>query len=272
MSEDMQVYEAQPLDIIRPPAEVLADARKAAVALAEVVKGKKKPVIFNGEQYLEFEDWQTVAKFYGVTAKVIRTQYIEFGEVRGFEAQAVAINRYGLEISGAESMCLSDEPNWKNKPLFQLKSMAQTRACSKVLRNVFAWVVVLAGYRPTPAEELTEDTFRRGSGNGQQQSPAPPQQRSAQPQGAEITVITTIDGVSRKNGKSKDGKDYTRYAIKTPEGEFSTFSETMAAAALTASTAGKRFKITYTESKFGKDALSGKPVEEQSGDEGNAAA
>jgi hypothetical protein len=33
--------------------------------------------------------------------------------------------------------------------------MAQTRACAKALRNVFAWVVVLAGYAPTPAEDMT---------------------------------------------------------------------------------------------------------------------
>src|SRR3990167_3037439 len=33
--------------------------------------------------------------------------------------------------------------------------MAQTRACAKTLRNILGWVVVLAGYRPTPAEEMT---------------------------------------------------------------------------------------------------------------------
>src|SRR6185437_14382005 len=59
-----------------------------------------------------------------------------------------------LVISSAEAMCLNDEPNWKSKPMFQLKSMAQTRACAKALRNVLAWVVVLAGYAPTPAEEM----------------------------------------------------------------------------------------------------------------------
>lgn len=50
---------------------------------------------------------------------------------------------------------MQDEPNWRGKPLFQLKSMAQTRACAKALRNVLAWVVVLAGYAPTPSEEMT---------------------------------------------------------------------------------------------------------------------
>ncbi len=41
-------------------------------------------------------------------------------------------------------------------PAFQLRSMAQTRAGAKALRNALAWVVVLAGYRPTPAEELPQ--------------------------------------------------------------------------------------------------------------------
>jgi hypothetical protein len=45
------------------------------------------------------------------------------------------------------------------KPLFQLRSMAQTRACAKALRSIFAWVVVLAGYKPTPAEEMTGHEF-----------------------------------------------------------------------------------------------------------------
>jgi hypothetical protein len=34
--------------------------------------------------------------------------------------------------------------------------MAQTRAGAKAMRNALAWVVVLAGYRPTPAEELPD--------------------------------------------------------------------------------------------------------------------
>lgn len=38
--------------------------------------------------------------------------------------------------------------------MFQLRSMAQTRACAKALRNVLAWVVMLAGYKTTPAEEM----------------------------------------------------------------------------------------------------------------------
>jgi hypothetical protein len=42
-------------------------------------------------------------------------------------------------------------------PMFQLKSMAQTRALSKAYSIALRWVVILAGYNPTPAEELPED-------------------------------------------------------------------------------------------------------------------
>lgn len=145
----------QDLTLARDPSAVLQEAQRAAAALKDVIDRKAKPVRFNGETYLEFEDWQTVGRFYGITAKVVETCPVDFGETRGWEARAVALHAAtGVEISAADSMCLNDEPNWRNKPLFQLRSMAQTRACAKALRNVLSWVVVLAGYRPTPAEEL----------------------------------------------------------------------------------------------------------------------
>lgn len=190
------------LAVQRAPETVLNEAMMAAKALTDVLEKKKKKVVLNGEQYLEFEDWQTLGRFYGVTAKVTDTHYVEYGDIKGFSARAVAIAN-GMEISAAEADCLTDEEHWRARPkyktvyvlkdgtetddenppknllvweqtaggksypkkkrihigddpvpMFQLKSMAQTRACAKALRNVLAWVVVLAGYKATPAEEL----------------------------------------------------------------------------------------------------------------------
>jgi hypothetical protein len=153
--EEMEVYQGSQTDMVllRTPKEVVEEARQAATMLMEIVKAKKKPVRFNGEDYLEFEDWLMVARFYSVSVKVSSTSYVEVGEAKGYECHAVAL-KDGKEISGAEAMCLDDERNWKGKPLFQLRSMAQTRACAKALRNVFSWIVVLSGFRPTPAEEM----------------------------------------------------------------------------------------------------------------------
>ena len=194
------------LDVMRPPDLVLAEAKRAADVLQRFIRGKANPVVFNGEQYIEFEDWQFLGKFYGFAAKVVSTTPVEFGEVRGFEARAVALDvKTGMEVSAADAMCLNDEDKWSSRqkyewhyllkdgtkqledpgadkitwvenpskpgsrmpkrervnvgvvpvPMFQLRSMAQTRACAKSLRNILAWVAVIAGFKATPVEEMT---------------------------------------------------------------------------------------------------------------------
>ena len=146
------------LQVSRAPEIVLEEARKAAKALQDVIESKPRKVVLNGKTYLTFEDWQTVGRFYGISVGVESTKYIELADgVQGFESRAFAvITSTGVHISAAEAMCLNDEVNWKNKPLFQLRSMAQTRACAKAYRNVLAFVPVLAGYEGTPAEEMTQ--------------------------------------------------------------------------------------------------------------------
>jgi hypothetical protein len=64
---------------------------------------------------------------------------------------------YGGREYRAYGVCSSDEPNWRGKPEFQLASMAQTRAAGKVLRLLLGWIVTLAGYEPTPAEEMVHE-------------------------------------------------------------------------------------------------------------------
>jgi len=151
----LEVKEEATPPLSRAPEVVLQEAQRAALALQRVVAGKKKPVIFKGEQYLEFEDWQTVGKFYGLCARTFQAEPVEIFGVKGAKARAEVVDlRTGQVVGGAEAYCMRDEENWAAKPWFQLASMAQTRAGAKALRNVLAWVVVLAGYRPTPAEEL----------------------------------------------------------------------------------------------------------------------
>jgi len=143
--------------VSRDPALVLADARKAAQALIEVITAKPHRVVFGGEQYIENEDWQLIGRFYGVTAKTVDDHFVTFADAQGWEATAVATDRTGREIARATSMCLNDEPNWRKRPLFQLRSMAATRAHSKALSQVLKFVPVLAGYRGTPADELESE-------------------------------------------------------------------------------------------------------------------
>lgn len=146
--------------ILRDPKLVLDEARNAAAALKAVIANKARPVMFNGKQYLEFEDWQTAGQFYGYVVETGEAVPIEIDGIKGAKASAKLYNKEGREVGGAESFCMRDEPNWKTKPWFQLASMAQTRAGSKAFRNRLAWFVVLAGYAPTPAEEIDQETFK----------------------------------------------------------------------------------------------------------------
>ena len=140
--------------VARNPQDVIDEATNASKLLMQKISSKLKPVIVNGEQYLEFGDWQTVGAFWACSCFVEWTKLIEVGSVMGYEARCNILTRSGVTIASSEAMCLNDEPRWKNKPLYQLRSMAQTRAGSKALRMAFGWVAEMAGYRSTPAEEM----------------------------------------------------------------------------------------------------------------------
>ena len=139
----------------RDPQRILAQAEQAAQALAQAMAGKPRRVILNGSEYLEFEDWRTLAGFYGLATRTQGAEPIEIFGCQGAKAKAVVCDRdSGLLLGGAEAYCLSSEEGWADKPWFQLASMAQTRAGAKALRNLLAWVAVRAGFKPTPAEEM----------------------------------------------------------------------------------------------------------------------
>ena len=237
----MEVEQQKSISITRSPELILAEAKKAAIALHSIIDNKPKKVMMNGEQYLEFEDWQVLGKFYGITAKIVKTEPVEFGEVRGFMARAVAIdNRTGMELSAADAMCLNDEDKWSTRtkykyvdildekgnkiwvkgangksrpksekvkdgevpvPAFQLRSMAQTRACAKCLRNILAWVVVMAGYRPQVAEEMTGDEDVQ-EGSEQQDNTSMPQ-RKATPEKAQEQSAEPLDRSKMRKLTSK---------------------------------------------------------------------
>lgn len=155
--EETQIVPVEQSKEIEPSIKV-EFARKVAKLLKDIIDQRPKKVIINGKQYIDFEAYQTIASFYGYSVGTEWTMPIVVSDnIIGYSAKANVFNKEGRLVSSAESSCTKDEDNWKNKPDFQVRSMAQTRACVKALRNVFAWVVVLAGYEPSPAEEMVEE-------------------------------------------------------------------------------------------------------------------
>lgn len=132
------------------PEAQLAFAQKAATALMKVAK----PINIQGKEYLPFGSWQILGRFFGSTVGVEWTKKIEEnGKLMGYEARAI-VYRSGEVISSAEASCMKTERNWGSRDEYAIKSMAQTRACAKALRNAFGWVAEMANYASTPFEEM----------------------------------------------------------------------------------------------------------------------
>lgn len=169
------------------PEEDTAKAKRAADKLVDIVKKNGWSINLGGKSdHLMYEAWQTVGKYYGYTVKT-NAEFVEIKELKGFKGNAEVIdNRSGLVIGGAEAYCLRDELNWKTKTFFQLASMAQTRAGSKALRQILGFVVALAGYNPTPYEEME---------NGKDVMFEKPSQKQL----SYITVLLGLKGVTKEN-------------------------------------------------------------------------
>ena len=176
--------------IVASPIELLEEARIAARCLKDVLAQKTDKVMMNGQQYLEFEDWQTLGQFYGYAVQTRDAVECMVAGVTGAKAEADLVEfRTGLVVGHAEAYCMRDEDKWNTRakyewregqsgrrekfhvgdepvPWFQLASMAQTRAGAKAFRNRLSWIVVLAGYKATPAEEIQDMPGAERVGNG----------------------------------------------------------------------------------------------------------
>ena len=159
---NQHVAQIQHQEIFDPERDV-ERARSAARALMGVIEATKT-LKLNGKTYLFFEHWQTIGQFFNHSVGVDWVNTLENPD--GYEAKSVLYHN-GQVVGGAIASCTRDEANWKGKPDFQLRSMAQTRAMAKALRSRFGFIAVLAGAEPTAAEEIIpEGTGRQKKYHG----------------------------------------------------------------------------------------------------------
>ena len=145
---EIRVEQPLPIDI----------QRGAAIArqLRDYLRQARMTVRIQGRDYVRIEGWQVLCHLCKLPLPSIVELRREDRE-GGYVYVAEALLAYGGREYRAYGICASDEPNWRGRPEFQLASMAQTRAAGKVLRLLLGWVMTLAGYEPTPAEEMTHD-------------------------------------------------------------------------------------------------------------------
>ena len=86
------IFTEKQTEVYSAPQVILENGMIAAKALGTVLAGKKKPVTMNGEQYLEFEDWELLGQFYGYTVKTGDAVECEVAGVKGAKAHADLIS------------------------------------------------------------------------------------------------------------------------------------------------------------------------------------
>ena len=79
------------------------------------------------------------------------------GKHVGWEARVEARTRDGSVVGAAEAECMVSERTWGSRDDYARRSMAQTRATSKAMRGPLGFVMTLAGFEATPAEEMPRD-------------------------------------------------------------------------------------------------------------------
>ncbi len=131
--------------------------------LADYIKQNALSVKIKGSDYVKCEGWQYAGNCLGIMPLIteLKDKAENSDTVYKYRATAILQRRKDGEIVGRGiAICSNKEPNKKTFEEYAIASMAQTRAIGKAYRNLLAWIVKLAGYAETPAEEMEEQTVQ----------------------------------------------------------------------------------------------------------------
>ena len=141
------------------PKDVIPRATAIANQLATVIRRGKCTVNISGREHVKVEGWTTLLAMLHIQPEVEWSRpLLREGHVC-YESRVVLIHwPTGRKVGSAEAMASDGEPNAKRswgRDEFSVRSMSQTRAVGKAGRLAFSWIMVLAGFDPTPSEEMT---------------------------------------------------------------------------------------------------------------------
>ena len=139
---------------------VLAQAVEQAEHISNIIKQKNLAVSIHGRPHVRVEAWTALAQANGKRFDVVDKSYEGSRGEKDFTANACVGLRdivTGEVVARAWASCSRRERNWIDRDDYAIESMAQTRAAGKVARLIYGWVVALAGYEGTPAEEISDE-------------------------------------------------------------------------------------------------------------------
>ncbi len=140
------------------PGEIIQEATRVAEPLAQVVRKQELAKRIGQSEHVKVEGWTLLGSMLGVFAVPDGDpEIVEIEGAFGFKAKMKAVTRNGDVVGGGTSYCLRSEERWRNADVYAMSSMAQTRATSRALKGPLGFVMKLAGFESTPAEEMTPE-------------------------------------------------------------------------------------------------------------------
>lgn len=132
-------------------------ATAIATELATIINDRKIFTQIKDKKYVNVEGWQLLGAFIGLTARYEEVRNLSSGNEIKYMAKVSLINRDGEVKGQGVALCSNKEQSKRAFDEYAILSMAQTRAVGKAYRLAYGWVLKLAGYEATPAEEVQKE-------------------------------------------------------------------------------------------------------------------
>jgi hypothetical protein len=182
-----------PPPVIGGGVATIEQARTVARELAKVVEECQLYVVLRGGQrHVRVEGWLTLGAMLGLTAREVscsEADGIYTAVVEVVNSRGHVLARASAECGAPDELDRHGQPVWANRPRYARRGMAVTRATSRALRMTLGWIMPLAGYSGTPAEDI-EPLRDQIEAETERSQPQRPQKPKAQPRPAAAQPAT----------------------------------------------------------------------------------
>jgi hypothetical protein len=127
-----------------------------ATSLKDMIVNNKLFTVIKGKNYVNVEGWQIAGAFTGTFPVVEKVEALPSnrpGEYK-YRAEVSLRNSEGNMVGYGVAICSNKEAGKSAFDEYAVASMAQTRAVGKAFRMKIGWLLKVAGYETTPAEEM----------------------------------------------------------------------------------------------------------------------
>lgn len=131
-----------------------SDIMNFATNLRDLIVQNKLYTSIKGKNYVNVEGWQIAGAFTGTFPIVESVEKLSDEKCHRYRAEVSLRDKDGNKVGYGVAICTNKEHGKENFDEYAVASMAQTRAVGKAYRMKIGWLLKVAGYETTPAEEM----------------------------------------------------------------------------------------------------------------------